>query len=168
MTGRSTQAARFLLGVGLAAGDADARGNTPLHAAVQLGHAEMIELLFSFGASADARNDAGETPLDMVAIEYAAIPSLQEKYRMFSTHPLVDSIESAAAASTLRYAAGAPLSIWDGVPVAFKDMIPVAGYVMTDGSAANQAAGVNRTKDDLLVERFRELGAVVLQHAQRA
>ena len=79
MTGRSTQAARFLLGVGLAAGDADARGNTPLHAAVQLGHAEMIELLFSFGASADARNDAGETPLDMVAVEYAAIPSLHFK-----------------------------------------------------------------------------------------
>jgi hypothetical protein len=92
----------------------------------------------------------------------AAFPTIQEKFRCFSTYPLLGDIEKAAAASTERFAAGKPLSIWDGVPVAFKDMIPVAGYVMTDGSAANQAAGVNRTKDDLLVERFRELGAVVL------
>ena len=101
------------------------------------------------------------TPTAVAGKILAAIPDLQHKYRMFSTHPLAGSIEGAAAASTARYAAAAPLSIWDGVPVAFKDMVDIAGYVYTDGSASN-AFTANRTKDDLLVSRFRELGAIIL------
>ena len=101
------------------------------------------------------------SPATVAAKILAAFPALQAKYRPFSSHPLQGSLEAAAAASTARYAAGAPLSVWDGVPVAFKDMVPIEGYVLTDGSASNQA-GTNRTRDDLLVERFRELGALVL------
>ena len=59
----------------------------------------------------------------------AALPYLQDKFRMFSSYPLEGSVESDAAASTARYSAGSPLSVWDGVPVAFKDMLRVKGYV---------------------------------------
>ena len=102
------------------------------------------------------------TPSAVAAKILAAFPGLQAKYRAFSSHPLEGSIEAAAAASTARFAAGAPLSVWDGVPVAFKDMVPISGYVMTDGSASNVAENRNRTEDALMVSRFRALGALVL------
>jgi Asp-tRNA(Asn)/Glu-tRNA(Gln) amidotransferase A subunit family amidase len=138
----------------------------PAHALFTAETSDVLAMHEAFKASSHEAFKASSssptvTPTVVASKILAAIPSLQEKYRMFSTHPLVDSIESAAAASTLRYAAGAPLSIWDGVPVAFKDMIPVEGYVMTDGSMSN-TGGRNQTKDDLLVQRFRELGAIVL------
>ena len=40
-------------------------------------------------------------------------------------------------------------------------MIAQRGYVMTDGSASN-LQNANSTGDDLLVRRFRDLGAVIL------
>jgi hypothetical protein len=65
------------------------------------------------------------TPSDVTAKLLRALPSLQDAYRMFSSHPLAGEMEAAARLSDARYAAKAPLSIWDGVPVAFKDMIPL-------------------------------------------
>ena len=67
------------------------------------------------------------------------------------------SVEPAAAESSKRYAAGTPLSIFDGVPVAFKDMIAVRGYVMTDGSSFKRHFNSVARDDDLLVHRFREV-----------
>ena len=75
-------------------------------------------------------------------------------------------IERQAAESTARFAKKAPRSIWDGVPVASKDMVAQRGYVMTDGSASN-LQNANSTGDDLLVRRFRELGAVILPPTAR-
>ena len=46
---------------------------------------------------------------------------------MFTADPLRDEIMDSARQSDARYAAGTPLSIFDGVPVAFKDMIRVRG-----------------------------------------
>lgn len=66
-------------------------------------------------------------------------------------------LKPAAAESSKRYAAGAPLSIFDGVPVAFKDMIAIRGYVMTDGSAFKRRFNAVASDDDLLVRRFREV-----------
>jgi len=75
----------------------------------------------------EAYCSASTTPTAVASKILKALPALQEKYRMFSTLPLTDSIESQAKASTARYASDEPLSIFDGVPVAFKDMIPIAG-----------------------------------------
>jgi Asp-tRNA(Asn)/Glu-tRNA(Gln) amidotransferase A subunit family amidase len=47
-------------------------------------------------------------------------------------------------------------------PVAFKDMIKIKGYVLTDGSAYYAHHNGPSTEDDFIVERFRELGAIIL------
>ena len=44
----------------------DARGNTPLHHAVQRDSRECANLLLRNGASSRVRNNARQTPLDMV------------------------------------------------------------------------------------------------------
>lgn len=43
----------------------DASGTTPLHAAARAGHARAVLLLLNAGASPDATDDAGRTPLDL-------------------------------------------------------------------------------------------------------
>lgn len=91
----------------------------------------------------------------------------QQTHRMFSDWPpcpaCLAGMEAAAGRSQQRYDAKAPLSIWDGVPVAFKDMIKVKGYIMSDGSGAHGPAFDSpATEDDILVTRFRELGAIIL------
>ena len=101
-----------------------------------------------------------------------AMKQLQPVYKMFSLPFGADGQEQyevaerlvrmQAAAATQRYAEGRPLSIFDGVPAAFKDMIKVSGYAMTDGSAYTASLANVSTEDDLLVQRFRELGATIL------
>lgn len=46
-----------------------------------------------------------------------------------------EKLRSQAAASTLRYASGTPLSVLDGVPFAMKDEADVEGYPTTAGTA---------------------------------
>jgi hypothetical protein len=74
------------------------------------------------------------TPTAVANKILSAFPALQDKYRPFSSFPLLGDIEAAAAASTQRYKQGAYLSVWDGVPVALKDMVHIKGYEMSDGS----------------------------------
>lgn len=59
-------AARMLLDLGAnpSLAPPDAQGNTPLHLAAFSEHVDMIALLLKAGAKRDARNDAGDTPLD--------------------------------------------------------------------------------------------------------
>jgi len=102
------------------------------------------------------------TPTAVTGKVLSEIDRLQPVYKMFASAPLSDEILAAAAASTQRYASGAPLSIFDGVPVAFKDMINIAGYVMTDGSAFKRKFNPVSNKDDLIVKRFRDIGAIIM------
>jgi hypothetical protein len=106
--------------------------------------------------------DGSLTPDAVANQALAATARLQHKYKMFSHEPNTTEILAAARASTARYAAGAPLSIFDGVPVAMKDQVAVAGYVTTLGSAFHRRTGAPAETDDLLVRRFRELGAVLM------
>jgi Asp-tRNA(Asn)/Glu-tRNA(Gln) amidotransferase A subunit family amidase len=119
-------------------------------------HPLRIKLSFHWGYAAT-------TPTEVIEKVIAGIHRLQPDYAPFSADPLWDEMRAEAAAATERYASygTGPLSIWDGVPVAFKDMIPIKGYVVGDGSAY-RAHDPAAAKDDILVLRFRELGAVIL------
>jgi ankyrin repeat protein len=44
-------------------------GNTPLHEAVGQGHVRAINLLLAHGASPNAKNEFGETPLDIARLK---------------------------------------------------------------------------------------------------
>jgi Asp-tRNA(Asn)/Glu-tRNA(Gln) amidotransferase A subunit family amidase len=91
----------------------------------------------------------------------AAVAALEEKGQVVFSH--VDAtVASQAAASTARFAAGAPLSVLDGVPVAFKDMVDVAGAPICNGQARDSGnCVVSETDDPAVVARFREMGAIV-------
>lgn len=102
------------------------------------------------------------TPLLVAKKTLSEIERLQPTYRMFSAAAHSEEILAAAAQSTKRYADKKPLSIFDGIPIAFKDMIPIAGYVMTHGSAYYRKLNEVANEDDLLVRRFREIGAIIL------
>ncbi len=56
-----------------------AGGNTPLHMAAMNGLAERVELLLRFGANATARNDRGQTPLDLASGRSAETRRLLER-----------------------------------------------------------------------------------------
>ncbi|KAL3907512.1 MAG: hypothetical protein SGILL_008844, partial [Bacillariaceae sp.] len=71
---------------------------------------------------------------------------------------LPDDILKQAKESDARWAAGKPLSIWDGVPVAIKDMSPIAGLPLCDGSSECTMM----VKDDYPAQRFRKSGAIIV------
>lgn len=48
----------------------DSEGETPMHAAVRLGRADMVRLLLDHGTDADAVNDWQETPLSLAILNY--------------------------------------------------------------------------------------------------
>ena len=122
--------------------------------------------------------DGESTPTREVERVITSMKYLQPTYKMFSlplggpdgepSSTMYDVAErllrEQAALSTKRYKEGKPLSVFDGVPVAFKDMIKIEGYAMTDGSAYKASLSKVTAKDeeDLIVRRFRALGAVVL------
>ncbi|MGX9964116.1 amidase [Roseomonas sp. F4] len=66
----------------------------------------------------------------------------------------------AAAASAARHRAGAPLGPLDGVPVSVKDNLHVAGMPARWGSRF--FADFAPARDDIVVERLRAAGAVIL------
>jgi Asp-tRNA(Asn)/Glu-tRNA(Gln) amidotransferase A subunit family amidase len=67
-------------------------------------------------------------------------------------------IRQQAQDSDRRWAAGTPLSVWDGVPVAIKDMSPVKGLSMCDGSSVCR----EMEEDDFPAERLRQAGAILV------
>ena len=82
-----------------------------------------------------------------------------------------ESVLREARASDARYDNGEVLGVWDGVPIAIKDMIAVKGLPMSDGTKAPdpcppgwdaQPGCSISTVDDVLVARFRSLGAIIL------
>ncbi len=107
-----------------------------------------------------ARFARGETtPLEVLAAVLA---------RMDRVNPLLNAViarddeaaRAMAAASTARWAAGAPLSRLDGVPFTVKDNIPAAGLPTSWGSAAFRPLAPEG--DELPVARLRAAGAVLL------
>ena len=58
----------------------DANGNTPLHIAVMRRDVECIKLLLNSGAREDIRNHQGQTPCDMLRIEFQQVKDFIYKY----------------------------------------------------------------------------------------
>ncbi|MBW2455743.1 MAG: ankyrin repeat domain-containing protein [Deltaproteobacteria bacterium] len=56
---------KLLLDAGARVDAVDARGNTPLHAAAEVGSLRGVEILLARGARAGVRNRAGQTALDL-------------------------------------------------------------------------------------------------------
>jgi len=103
------------------------------------------------------------TPTKVAQTVLEAIQKLNPIYKPFSSDPNVEEILAAAKASTERYERKSQLSIFDGIPVAFKDMLAIKGYYQTNGSSYKNARNNSPAQtDDLIVRRFRELGAIVL------
>jgi Asp-tRNA(Asn)/Glu-tRNA(Gln) amidotransferase A subunit family amidase len=75
-----------------------------------------------------------------------------------------DDIMAQAAASTERWKAGRPLSVFDGVPVAAKDEIDQAGYTTTVGTRIF-AGAPPAARDCTAVARLRAAGAVMVGKA---
>ncbi|TAQ86199.1 hypothetical protein B7494_g5490 [Chlorociboria aeruginascens] len=73
----------------------------------------------------------------------------------------VPSILAAASASTARYAAGKPLSIFDGVPTALKDQTDLAGYPTSLGRALTPQFPVSETST-FAVQQWEKLGGIMV------
>uniref|UniRef100_A0A7S2SUD1 Amidase domain-containing protein n=1 Tax=Rhizochromulina marina TaxID=1034831 RepID=A0A7S2SUD1_9STRA len=117
------------------------------------------------------------TPSEVLGRVVRAVEQSHAPLRIFSSFNSTDVFDQARA-STERYAADAPLSIFDGVPIAVKDMLHVKGHITTHGTPARhpqwrvQAQQCDASDDwqstsdldreDVLVRRFRDLGAVIL------
>ena len=66
--GDDPRSVRLLLDAGAWLSAPDSEGNSPLHGAASIGRAVVLEELISAGASPQARNIRGETPLHSVAL----------------------------------------------------------------------------------------------------
>lgn len=77
--------------------------------------------------------------------------------RMFSSIN-EELVRAQARESSVRWAAGRPLSLLDGVPVVVKDMVDVEGHHIYDGTAT----GVKSTRDDIMIQRLKAAGAIIL------
>ena len=114
---------------------------------------------------AQAYRDARTTPeevarrvLDAIAASDAADPPLRAFIAVDA-----DDVLSQARASTARFRAGQPLSIFDGVPVAVKDEVDQTPYPTTVGTAflGTRPADADAT----VVARLRAAGALLIGKA---
>lgn len=88
----------------------------------------------------------------------------KEGFKVFSMI-LDDAVMQQAYESDRRFAEGKSLSILDGVPIAVKDTLNVTGHTIYWGqSPLSQFDAFVRhaESDDILVRRFRELGAIIV------
>ncbi|MCE5288304.1 MAG: amidase [Nocardiaceae bacterium] len=97
------------------------------------------------------------TAVDVVRASLDRIAELDGKLNAFQTVLADEAMADAKAVDANPDRANLPLA---GVPVAVKDNIAVAGAPLRNGSAATDAAV--RTADDLVVQRLREAGAVIV------
>lgn len=89
------------------------------------------------------------------------------EYQDFRVFSYVDeeAVLRQARESDQRYAEGKPLSVFDGVPFAFKDQMDVKGHRIYEGTTpveSKKVLWIESSRDDLMIERLRELGAIVL------
>jgi hypothetical protein len=101
-------------------------------------------------------------PSQIMARAIAAVEAWEKQgFRIFSSF-LSDDVMRQAKESDGRFARGEPLSVLDGVPIAVKDLLEVTGHKIYDGqNPKNPKAGELSLRDDVVVERFRQMGAII-------
>ncbi len=99
------------------------------------------------------------SPTEAVEAAIAVIERLNGKLLAFCT-PTLDQARADAKAIEAKLAAGAPVGPLAGVPVSIKDLILTRGVRTTGGSVAY--ADYVPEEDDIVVERMRAAGAIVL------
>ena len=98
------------------------------------------------------------TPLDYWSAVEARIAAVEPHvHALWAYDP--EAARAAAAASTERWAKGAPLGPLDGVPVTLKELIATAGLPVPLGTAATRLEP--RTEDAPIAARLKEDGAVI-------
>ena len=100
-------------------------------------------------------------PSDVMKRAIAAVRSWEKEGFVIFSSLIEEDILNQAYESDKRHAAGQPLSIFDGVPVAIKDQINVRGHPKYDGKHPTFPTEVRCENDDIIVERFRALGAII-------
>ena len=100
------------------------------------------------------------TPLDALDAVLARIEALEPTLNAWQ---LVDAKQATrvARASARRWAKGEPRGLLDGVPIAIKDVTETRGWPTLNGSLAVDPKGP-WTEDAIVVERFRDHGAVIV------
>ena len=67
-----------------------------------------------------------------------------------------------AEQSSQRWKDGTPISVWDGIPVLIKAEISIVGVPFTSGRQTRLDGSDLGTYDDIIVQRFRSAGAIVV------
>ncbi len=116
-------------------------------------------LLRPYTAQADAFRAAQDTPSAFLERCLAAIEAQEPSVRAFVVVN-AGPARAAAAASTARWQAGAPLSPVDGMPVAVKDMIETRDMPTAMNSPIYP--GWHARRDAAAVWALRQAGAVIL------
>ncbi|HUS63314.1 MAG TPA: amidase [Kofleriaceae bacterium] len=117
-----------------------------------------------FADLAAAFREGRRTPTDVVDATLAAIAASDRADPPLRAVLTVtaERARREAAAATLRWRAGAPLSPLDGVPVLIKDNLDVAGVRTTNGTALEFPLP---RRDAHVVERMSSAGAVIVGKA---
>jgi Asp-tRNA(Asn)/Glu-tRNA(Gln) amidotransferase A subunit family amidase len=115
--------------------------------------------LQSFASLRKAFAKGDDTPSDFLQRCLAIIDSRDGEIKAFVALDREAAVK-AAAESTARWLAGAPLSPIDGMPIGIKDIIETAG--MPTGQGSERFAGTQTGRDSAAVLALREAGAVIL------
>lgn len=79
-------------------------------------HSRVLDFYRAFAAGATTPDAVATRLIAALLGDDASGPHLQARYKPFAAFH-VEDVRAQAAASTVRWADGAALSIWDGVPV---------------------------------------------------
>ncbi|KAL1507732.1 hypothetical protein AB1Y20_007345 [Prymnesium parvum] len=104
---------------------------------------------------------AATTPRQVVEALLAARRRIEAAVGVVFTEVHEEELRAAADASTARWAARAPLSLWDGVPVAVKECVDVRGHAPAHGSFRAPNGSV-AASDDPTAAALRAAGALIV------
>jgi Asp-tRNA(Asn)/Glu-tRNA(Gln) amidotransferase A subunit family amidase len=100
-------------------------------------------------------------PSEVMQKAMAAAREWEKQGFIIFTSLIESDVLEQARKSDERHKNGNPLSIFDGVPVAFKDSINVTNHPMYDGKHPSVPVEALCEVDDVIVARFRALGAII-------
>lgn len=104
-------------------------------------------------------------PSDIIKKTLNTIQKWENEQFFIFSYIKTEEVMKQAYESDKRWALNQPLSVFDGVPVAFKDMMDIKDHIVYEGrnrNIKNKQFFKNATKDDTIVARFRNVGAIII------